>query len=151
MKEMANTNSEEKKKKLNDEIGNEMMIEKYQSIEKQINAIKESTPSHQAQIFCLRKQKTNNGYNGDIEAIVTPFDNKLLFYKEEILKTTLMYASCVLQNNHPAPEFTSHFEDMKRSHDSRMKKKINDEQMKENSPQEVLGDFTHFRSSFLKF
>ena len=96
---MASTNSEEKKMKLNDEIRNKMRIEKYQSIEKQINAIKDSTQSYQAQIFHLRKQITNNGYNGDIEATVNPIDNKLLFDEEEILKTTLKYASCVLQNN----------------------------------------------------
>ena len=78
-------------------------------------------------MFHLRRKICNNAGNSEIQAIVDPDTNELMFDKTEILKKTLQYASKTLQNNHPDKDFEKHFEAMKTCHEIRMKVKNTEE------------------------
>ena len=128
MKRRRETTDKEEKEKFDNEIGKQLLKEKYDSVEKQMKRIKANNATYQSQVFKLRNKITNNDENSQIQAIMDPETENLIFDKKKILRTTLEFASGVLQNNHPVPEFEQHFEAMKRCHRIRMSTRETDEE-----------------------
>ena len=70
--------------------------EKLQMIQNQIETIQTIHNSHQSQTFKLRRMLTNRGDSDQVEAIIDPKSKELILDKEEILRTILEHASCIL-------------------------------------------------------
>ena len=125
MKEKEKKTSQEEKERLDHEIGQKLMKEKYELIEKEINKVKENKASHQSQVFQIRRKILNNADKLQVEAIEDPESKCLLIDKNEIKQVTLEYASGTLQNNHPTPKFIDVYDTMRENHEIRRKRKGN--------------------------
>ena len=127
MKQKNESKSTKEKEEFDEEIGRELMKEKFANVEREVNRIKEDNNSHQMQVLKVRKLITNNADKKQIEAIIDPESNELLYNPKDILRATLKYSSCTLQNNPSEDEFVEYFEEMRKAHESRIMKGNNDD------------------------
>ena len=122
LKKSSDAVSEEEKRETDEMLAAEMIKERYNAIENDIEKIKSSKKSQQHQVFALKKLISGRTDTFQPEAIVDPESKELLVNRNEILQKTLEFSSGILQNNNPVEEFREHFEVMKQNHIQRMKK-----------------------------
>ena len=126
LKEKASSEDLDEREQLDQQIGTELIKEKMLSIEKQLEVVKSNSKSSQSQIFKLRRMITQDTKTNQIEAIEDPKNKELILDKTTILKTTLEFASCILQNNYPTAEYQDLIESMKTLHEMKMKNNVDD-------------------------
>ena len=110
MKKASQSTIEEEKREAEELVGREMMKEKLEAIERDIEKVKKNNKTHQNQVFALKKLVSGGPANFQPEAIMDPKSKELLVNKNEILQATLEFSSGILQNNNPVEEFVDHFE-----------------------------------------
>ena len=92
---------------IDEKIGSLILEEKLNQMEDQVNMVKKSSKGHQTQAFKLQKIISEDNIEQLTESIFDPKAKENLINRDDILKASIKYASGILQNNDPVPEFES--------------------------------------------